>query len=519
MATVSGVSLGGKPTVQEVSKVIKKVKLAVDPSEAGPKDKESPASTSVAYDIMKPRWDKIDAVLGGTESMRSAGESYLPVHTEESAQAYKERLMCSTLFNMSEMTLDHWVGQPFSEPVKIPEDMPDLFKEYCDDIDLQGNNLTVFARNWFREGLAKAFSHVLVEFPKVNPINADGSPRTLAQDQAQNVRPYLVKIAPENLIFAHAETIDGRETLTQIRIRESIVEMDGFVEVRKEQIRVITPGKVDIYRKIKNASNKEVWAVHESYTYDFPTIPLVTFYANREGLMLGKPPLTDIVDLNIAHWQSTSDQRSILTVARFPMLALSGGGNLEEEQKAQVVVSPHQYLFCPDPQGKYYYVEHSGNAIDSGRQDLQDLETQMASYGAEYLKKKPGSQTATARALDSAEATSPLQDAALRFNDALNAALDLMGQWVKLAEIPDVEIETDFNSELTDQTTLTTIQAARTNRDISRKAFLEEMKKRKVLSDDYDIEGDLAELENEVMTGAATLDLMTGSGNGTENPQ
>lgn len=504
--------------MNELSTAIRKVKIVGVPT-VEPKDEKSPASTSIAYDIMRPRWAKIDAVLGGTETMRAAGEAYLPMHTEESGAAYKERLMCSTLFNMTEMVLDHWVGQPFSEPISEPDDIPDTYKEWLKDVDLQGNNLTVFARNWFREGMAKAFSHVMVEFPRIQ-ANLDGSPRTLAQDQAQRIRPYLVKIAPENLIFAHAEMVDGKEVLTQVRIKEEVVELDGFIEVKTTQIRVLYPGRGEIWRKVKTTGRKEVWRMVEEYTIDFPVIPLVTFYANREGLMLGKPPITDIADLNIAHWQSTSDQRSILTVARFPILALSGTGNASEEEKSAVVVSPHSYLFCPDPQGKYYYVEHSGNAIESGRLDLQDLETQMASYGAEYLKKKPGSQTATARALDSAEATSPLQDAAMRFNDALNQALHFMGVWANLEDTPEVEIETDFGSEFGTQVDLTVLQAARTNRDISRKTFLEEMKRRKVLCDDFDVEEDALELENELMTGAATLDLMTGNNNnGTENAQ
>lgn len=224
--------------------------------------------------------------------------------------------------------------------------------------------------------------------------------------------------------------------------------------------------------------------------------------------MCGKSPLNDLVDLNIAHWQSSSDQRSILTVARFPMLALSGSGTATGDDTAQIVVGPNQYLVCPDPQSKFYYVEHSGAAIDSGRQDLQDLESQMASYGAEYLKKKPGAQTATARALDSAEATSPLQDATMRFADAMNLAIEYMGTWLKITDLPLVEIECEFGENEDNQANLTTLQAARTGRDISRKTFLEELVRKGVLSEEFDAEDDASELENEVMTGASTLDLL-----------
>lgn len=286
--------------------------------------------------------------------------------------------------------------------------------------------------------------------------------------------------------------------------------MDGFMEVKKPQIRIIYPGRGEIWQLKKTRGQKQIWQKVEDYTYDLDFIPLVTFYASRDGFMMCKPPLTDLVDLNIAHWQSSSDQRNILTVARFPMLALSGSGSATGDETSNVTVGPFTYLFCPDPQGKFYYVEHNGNAIEAGRLDLQDLEALMSAYGAEFLKRKPGSQTATARALDSAEATSPLQDMALRFSDALNQALYFMGKWKKTEDLPTLTITTEFGPETGDQNDLTALQAARTNRDISRKTLLEELKRRKVLSDEFDPDEDHVELENEVLeiTGASSIDLL-----------
>lgn len=482
------------------------------------KDPDSPATTSLAYDIMLPRWNKIEAVLGGTESMRAAGERYLPRHPEEGLPKYMERLMRSTLFNMTELTLDGWVGKPFGEEVEVPDDMPDNIKEMLENIDLQGNNIDVFARHWFREGVAKGFCHVLVDNPKVDKE----VPRTLAQDRIENVRPYFTLIAPENLIFAKAEIIDGVEVLTHVRIRECITEMDGFMEVTKHQIRVLEPGIGRVYQKVQTKGKKERWTLTEEYTYDLPFIPLVTFYAAKDGLMLCKPPITDLVDLNVAHWQSSSDQRSILTVARFPMLALSGSANATGDEISSLVIGPNQILVCPDPQGKYYYVEHEGNSIEAGRKDLQDLESQMASYGSEFLKKRPGSTTATARALDSAEATSPLQDMVVRFNDALNQATYFLGLWIGIDKLPDLEVCSEFEIEdPSNQADLTALTAARTNRDISRESFLEELKNRGILSEEFDIEEDASKLENELMTGATSLDLLNPQepNNGPANAQ
>src|SRR3546814_15204826 len=82
------------------------------------------------------------------------------------------------------------------------------------------------------------------------------------------------------------------------------------------------------------------------------------------------------------------------------MLACSGAS---EEDSDPVVIGPHKILYNEDPQGKFYYVEHTGSAIEQGRKDLEDLEKQMSMYGQQFLRQKPGNETATGKAIDSAE--------------------------------------------------------------------------------------------------------------------
>jgi hypothetical protein len=444
------------------------------------KDVNSPATTSEAYDIMSPQWAKIDTLLAGTDAMREAATLYLPQHTEESNEAYDERRRCTTLLNMLQFTLDTWVSKPFNKPIEVKEDVPEQIKPLLEDIDLQGNHLDVFARNWFRDGLAKGLSHVLVEFPRVKP-REDGQPRTLADDRNEKLRPYLVHIAPENLIFAYSEVVEGQELLLHVRIRETVTKMDKFGEVKTERIRVIEPNKVFIYEFLKQKNKKAAWVEVEKYDYEFPVIPLVTFYADRQGFMLAKPPMSDLADLNIRHWQSTSDQIAVLTVARFPMLACSGA---IDDKKLRV--GPNAWLNTPETAGKFYYVEHTGAAIEAGRKDLLDLEETMAQYGATFLRRRPGGASATARALDEAECTSPLMDMAVRFRDALEQAMRYMAMWMKLDDGGSYAITTDFGLSDSAGAVLTALQSARATGDISRKRYVGELKRLGVLSDDFE---------------------------------
>src|SRR5690606_22651892 len=172
----------------------------------------------------------------------------------------------------------------------------------------------------------------LVDFQRPAP-REDGQPRTLADDRREGLRPYWVLIKPECLLFARAEVINGVEVLQHVRILEHYTEQDGFAEVFKRRIRVLEPGIVQLWepKPTKKQGQDEEWEMVDEWATGLNYVPLVTFYAHREGFMCGKPPLLDLAWLNIAHWQSSADQRHILTVSRFPILACSGASGEDSD--------------------------------------------------------------------------------------------------------------------------------------------------------------------------------------------
>lgn len=482
------------------------------------KDPTSPATTSAAYDVMEPRWALMDALLGGTDAMRAAGERFCPKHEEETDLSYEARLAGAVLYNMTEQTLDSLAGKPFSAPIKLSKDVPAIIAGtpenpaagFADDIDLQGNNLHVFCRKWFREGLAKAFCHVLVDLPPPAAPAVEGQPRTLADDRREGRRPFWVLVKPEAVLFARAEVVNGREVLQHVRIMESYMKQTGFAEVCQRRIRVLDVGRVTLYEPhpTKKKDGEEVWEQTDTWETGLDFIPMVTFYADRDEFMVGKPPLYDLAQLNVTHWQSTSEQRHILRVARFPILACSGASATDSDP---VVVGPNKVLYNEDPQGKFYYVEHTGKSIEAGRVDLEDLERQMESYGGQFVRKKPGSETATAKAIDSAEETSDLASMAGLFEDAVAQALYLTvrlagGTAGTNATGGSVELVKNYTQTADDGKNLEALIKVREAKDISRYAIIEALRQRGALPEDFDAELDAERLLEEMD------DLMARSG-------
>jgi hypothetical protein len=459
-----------------------------------------PDNRSAAYNRMAPRWDIVNALLGGTEAMRVAGEDLLPKHQEESDHSWRRRLDQANLLNMTELTLDMLVGKPFTDPVQLGEDAPPEHELWAEDIDLQGNNLDVFARRWFRDGMAKGLSHILVDMPRKE--EAGDRPRTLADDKAQDIRPYFVHLPAESVIFMSGTMVGGREVLDHVRIAEGDVVRDGWGERVVQRIRILEPGKVMIWELTKVKNRKDKWTQIEVWDTDLDYIPLVTFYTDRESLGVSKPPLLDLAYMNVRHWQLDADLNNIISVACFPMLAMSGVDNTEAGGDGGLMrLGPNQILATRSENGKFYYVEHTGAAITTGMEKMTHLEQQMSAYGAQFLKEQPGDVKATTRALDSAEALSQLQAITLAFKDALERAMQILSDWAGIEGTTSLEMSVDFGMNDPNEVGWAAIDSARQRRDISRATYLSEMQRRGWLADDYNADADkeLLELEAQEM--------------------
>lgn len=471
---------------------------------------------SPAYQEMEPRWELIDTLLGGTEAMRAAGQKYTPQYPAEETKSYQTRLARSVLLNRTESTLETLAGKPFSQKITLGEDVPTSIAELAENIDRRGSSLHVFCKNWFRDAWRAGFSFVLVDFT-APPVMYDDQgneitgPRTLADDRRDNLRPFWQHIKPEHVLALYTEIDDqGNEHVSHLRILEITVERRGWEEVVVERVRVLEPGRWQVWAPVDPKKQDSDWVLESEGTTSLGFVSLITFFAGvRTGPASCKPPLTDLAWLNVAHWQSSSDQRNVLTVSRFPILAGSGVSGADN-----VRIGPNQYLSTEQADGKWYYVEHSGAAIEAGAKDLESLEAQMAEYGAEFLRKKPGGTTATERALDSAEGSSYLEATAQDFKDCVELALQYTAEWLGEAQGGSVTLAEIDPLDSNDATDLDALLKMRANRDISRLTLVNAMKNRKVLPDDFDPEVDQEALDDE---GADGLNDMFNKGNGTQN--
>ena len=446
-----------------------------------PKKKEVTVDTpSGAYLAMQNNLMLVNTLIAGTDAMREAGELYLPREPKESKEAYDNRLSRSVLHNAFADAIQKLVGKPFSKPVTLKENTPDQIKDWTEDIDRCGNNITTFARDVFEQALADGLTHILVDFPPSDPE------RSLADEQAEETRPYAVHIKAEDLFAWNFATINGVKELTQIRIRETTTEQDGlWGEKLVQRIRVIYPDRFELYEL--NKDNK--WMLIDTAEITLGRIALVTFYTGRTGFMTAKPPLLDLAHLNVQHWQSDSDQEHILHFIRFPLL--HGAGFNQEQQ--QIEIGPNRMIMSEDVQSRLEYVEHSGAAVEAGRQSLRDKEEKMDAMGSQLLVRRPGDVTATSDALSTAKTDSALQDMVRRLENVFSEVFFLMAGWAGLdsEESGGISINQDFGLSMVTGSDDDTLLRARMAGEISQETYLSELKRRGKLNEDLDVDDEI----------------------------
>ncbi|MDH2899109.1 DUF4055 domain-containing protein [Rahnella variigena] len=398
------------------------------------------STPNLDYGNMVEAWDINDALMGGTLYMRQLGESYLPRWPNEEIDAYKKRLGAATLLPAYEETISQNNGRVFAEPVKLSDETPDQIVEICKNVDMAGNRLEVWAQEFFRMASQYGLSHALVDYPRVDAETV----KTKAQEKLSGARPYVTLINPRQVIGWDSKVQNGSVVLTELRIKEIIVEKgDDFSQKKVEQIRYMTPGKVQIYRKSTGNDGASVWSVHEEWNTSRRDITLVTLYTKRTGFMCGSPPLLNLAMLNIKHWQSQSEQDNILHVARVPILSVYG---LAEGQELTIGASTATRFDDRSRQG-IEYTEHTGNAIGAGKTSIEDLEQQMRQAGAKLLRAENTSTKSVDQTNEERmQEHSPLYTMANSLEDALDNVLQIMADWLGLPEGGNVDVRTELEA-------------------------------------------------------------------------
>lgn len=477
---------------------------------------------STAFELQREDMQLTEDIMGGTKAMVRAGESYLPKAEGESSVEWRRRVSRTVLFNAYKKTVRFCRGQVFQKPVAIPE--PDKgspvtseqlvwYRSFSEDVDKQGHNITVWGGSTFEDGINAGVTFCLVDYSRVETRDTEGGreyldndgewkPLTRAVEDEKDWSPYFVHVRAKQVIDCQTEWHGGKAVVSHFRYVEDVdVTSEEWAQTRIQRIRCFWPGRYQTYENSQDGGT-DFELVSEGELRDtqgniLSIVPVAWFMPGEpRTLVTAEPAMQDLAELNKRHWQATSDQYEMMEFVRRPVWLGRGMGN---DPDNEIQFGAGRLICTSLPEADLFSRGVDAGSVEAGRQELQDLESQMALFGLQLLQPKTGTITATEAARDTQESNSTLQGWALSFQDFLENCLKLVALWRGEEDGPSVVVNTDFAKPIDKSFLLEVYRAGA----LSKAALLEQVKKAGDLSDDLDIQAELDQQAQELSTSRA----------------
>ena len=458
------------------------------------------------YQRYLPKWLKVSpaALMGGTDEMRLCRERYLPKEELESDDNYNLRLQHSFLYNGFRDTIEKCAAKPFSREVAL-KNPTSRIEPMVKNADQRGQSLTQVLRQYFIYGICYGVGHMIVDLPNMAKVIPPGQEATLA-DEVNKLFPFVTVISPLQLIWwSWKDTGDG-PVLTKIRIRDYVIresKVDPTLQVEYERITEYTDTTWAIYEAIRGSAD---FTVVEEGTHSFKQVPIFSWFANEEvAPLVALPPLMDLADLNIAHWQSSSQQRNYLRFIRIGFLLITGAteDDIKRTNGGEIKLGPQNVLCLENTASSAKYLEHQGTAFDAGKSDLEKLESQMTILGLQPLIEM-ASNTATGSAIPESKYQSRLQMWTKMCSRKATAAL-AAGSAVAGEDPPEdfeVAIYSDFGISVDNIQKVDKIFTAYQNKLITAETALRELQRYGILAESIEPEEEVLEAKDEATSNA-----------------
>ena len=306
--------------------------------------------THDAYNKNASNWEfLLRSFLGGNDYQQ--GE-YLLKYILEDNEEYQKRLDLTPLDNHCKNVINIyssfiWRLPPTRNFGSLAED-PALIS-FIEDADLDGRNLNSFmaeAQMW-----SGVYGHTWVMMDKPAVVA-----ETKADELAQEVRPYVNLITPENVTnWRYERAANGRYELTMLTVREWVEKEDAFYRVWEKDT-------IKSYEVVgEEATLKD--------TKDNPLglIPAVCIYGNRSPIRgIGHSDITDVSVMQRAIYNELSEIEQLIRISNHPSLVKSAATEAGAGAGSVIIVSNDEDEIKP------FLLQPDGGNLDAIRASIAD---------------------------------------------------------------------------------------------------------------------------------------------------
>lgn len=440
------------------------------------------------------QWARIRDALEGQDEIKENGEAYLKKPdgmTQANYDAYKDR---AQFFPVAERTLRGMSGMVFRHAAQF--ELPARLEPLREAATTDGHSLEVMAEQIVNEVLSIGRYGLLVDFPSGNTT-------------ATSI-PYIATYTAENITDWKVQFIDGLRTLTRVVLKDDFdgddEDVNDSAEMRLELI-INQDGNYEVRRWIaagaKHASDKAESATWIMKDATVPTvngkpvkrIPFVFINPYDLRPEVEKPPLLDLVDVNVGHYRNSADYEHALYLTAQPTPWVAGSIN---EQNKPTAIGSGAFWILPEG-ATCGMLEFSGAGIEAQRKAMEDKENRMAALGARMIHEGRNRNEAsdTARMRGKAE-LSLLTNVVNMAEAGMYRALRIAAEWVGAKpDDVDVKLNRDWVETRMDANELTALVKAWQSGAFSHQTLHENLQRGELIPVDRTYEDEKEMIEEE----------------------
>ena len=410
------------------------------------------------------------AAFEGGRVIKQHGQRYLPQLKDQPMDEYNAYKNRALFFAITSKTVSALVGMVMARSpiVKHSEAMAPYFTER------QGAQFLEICSTTIQEVQLMGGYGLLIDAP---PEGTD--------------LPQIARYPRESVINWQVDD-DGRPTL--VILKEVVVRSKQGDQYEQEEVvqyrRLWLRGgvyQVDVLNE--KGEQLEPTVVPTVRRQPMDHIPFYMLNPLGVSMEMMKPPMLDIVDLNISHYRTSADLEHGRHFTGLPTPVVSG-----IEAGSQLYIGSSKAWVLPDPQAKAIYLEFTGQGLLSLEKALQEKQGQMASLSARMIdNSKRGSEAADTVRLRFMSETAGLITTTRSVEDGLNQV------YAEIAEImgepaPSIQMNKEFMDARLSAADLTALVKAYLEGGISKDTLVYNLRKGDIISPKQEDQAEMSEI-------------------------
>lgn len=326
---------------------------------------KSIAARAAGFDARQVQWDRIRSAIEGSDAVKLQGALFLDQPSSMTANEYSAYKNRAAFYPVAERTLRGMTGMVCRKAPRVT--LPKRLAPMRNTFSSTGNPLDVVVEEALAAVLSLGRIGWLLDFPT---------------DVASSLAvPYCAVYEADCILDHRTEIVGGIARLTYLTLSEDIGDEDDGDEIVRHL--AIEDGKYVVRRwLIKGKSESMIEELIPTVNgKPLTEIPFVAISPYDLRVGLEKPPMLDLVDVNLGHYRNSADYEHALFLTAQPTPYITG--QLDAASKPTSIGSGT--IWCLPEGATAGMLEFSGAGIAAQRLAMQDKEQRMATLGARMI--------------------------------------------------------------------------------------------------------------------------------------